>query len=104
VIIVNLLFIAEAFNLKIETVVKWFILIIVIVFDPFAVCLLIAYNILIFKKNETLISLPESKTIEKIVEKVLEKPVNVIKEIYHEYKRGTKRSHNPDLADPNIED
>jgi hypothetical protein len=38
-------FIAEAFNVKIETVVKYFILIIVAVFDPLAVSLLLAYNI-----------------------------------------------------------
>ena len=97
-------FIAEAFNIKIETVVKYFILIIVIVFDPFAVCLLIAYNVITFRKEQIAIPSSESKTVEKIVEKVIEKPVNIVKEIYHEYKRGTKKSHNPDLADPNIED
>jgi len=93
-------FIAEAFNLKIETVVKYFILIIVIVFDPFAICLLMAYNVLAFRK-ETIIS---TSSEPKIIEKVIEKPINVVKEIYHEYKRGTKKSHNPELADPNIED
>jgi hypothetical protein len=44
-------FIAEAFNVKIETVVKWFILIIVSVFDPLAVSLLLAYNIVSSKKE-----------------------------------------------------
>lgn len=44
-------FIAEAFNVKIETVVKWFILIIVSVFDPLAVSLLLAYNIVSSKKQ-----------------------------------------------------
>jgi phage shock protein PspC (stress-responsive transcriptional regulator) len=44
-------FIAEAFNVKIETVVKWFILIIVFVFDPLAVSLLLAYNIASSKKE-----------------------------------------------------
>jgi cell division protein FtsL len=93
-------FIAEAFNIKIETVVKYFVLIIVIVFDPFAICLLMAYNVLAFRK-ETIIS---TSSEPKIIEKVIEKPINVVKEIYHEYKRGTKKSHNPELADPNIED
>ena len=46
-------FIAEAFNVKIETVVKWFILIIVCVFDPLAVSLLLAYNITSNKKEDT---------------------------------------------------
>ena len=44
-------FIAEAFNVKIETVVKWFILIIVSVFDPLAISLLLAYNIVSSKKE-----------------------------------------------------
>ena len=90
-------FIAEAFNVKIETVVKLFILIIVAVFDPLAVCLLLAYNISTNKKEEVA-TIVETKVIEKIVEK----PVEIIKNIFQEYKRGTKPLHNPDLADPNI--
>lgn len=93
-------FIAQAFNLKIETIVKYFILVIVSVFDPFAVCLLLAYNVLSTKKDSNTLSKDEIK----IVEKFIEKPINIVKETYHEYKRGTKKSHNPDLADPNIED
>jgi hypothetical protein len=87
-------FVAEAFNLKIETAVRIFILLIVIVFDPLAVALVIAYNNIINKNN----------IIEKQVEKVIEKPVTVIKKIFQEYKRGTKKEHNPELADPNLED
>jgi hypothetical protein len=90
-------FIAEAFNLKIETVVKLFILIIVGVFDPLAVCLLLAYNISANRKED---QTPIVET--KIIEKIVEKPVEVIKNIFQEYKRGTKPLHNPDLADPNI--
>jgi hypothetical protein len=91
-------FIAEAFNLKIETVVKLFILIIVAVFDPLAVCLLLAYNISTNRKEKEEAPIVETKVIEKIVEK----PVEIIKNIFQEYKRGTKPLHNPDLADPNI--
>lgn len=91
-------FIAEAFNVKIETVVKLFILIIVAVFDPLAVCLLLAYNISTNRKEKEEAPIVETKIIEKIVEK----PVEVIKNIFQEYKRGTKPLHNPDLADPNI--
>jgi hypothetical protein len=86
-------FVAEAFNLKIENAVRIFIILIVIVFDPLAVALVIAYNNLALNKKETI-----------QIEKIIEKPVEKIKEVFHEYKRGTKRSHNPDLADPNIED
>jgi len=42
-------FVADAFGLKIETAVKIFIILIVIVFDPLAVCLVIAYNSVIKK-------------------------------------------------------
>ena len=58
-------FIAEAFNVKIETVVKYFILIIVAVFDPLAVSLLLAYNIAANRKFD-------------------EKEVEVVKEIIKE--------------------
>ena len=92
-------FVAEAFNLKIETIVKYFILVIVLVFDPLAVCLLLAYNVLSAKKDNNILPKDEIN----IVEKLIEKPINLVKETYHEYKRGTKKSHNPDLADPNIE-
>ena len=90
-------FIAKAFNVDIETIVKWFILFIVVVFDPLAVSLVLAYNIASNRKsNDT--------TVEKIVEveKIIEKPVEIIKNIYTDYKRGTKKVHNPDLADPNL--
>ncbi len=40
-------FVAEAFNVPLNTVVKFFIFIIVIVFDPLAVALIIAFNGLI---------------------------------------------------------
>ena len=44
-------FVAEAFGMNIETAVRIFIILIVIVFDPLAVCLVIAYNS-ISKKQE----------------------------------------------------
>jgi hypothetical protein len=91
-------FVAEAFGMKIENAVRLFIILIVIVFDPLAVALVIAYNSLLNKKD----IIETEKPIEKIVEKVIEKPVTVFKEIYHEYKRGTKKNHNPEIADPNV--
>jgi hypothetical protein len=44
-------FVAEAFNIPLNSVVKFFIFIIVFVFDPLAVALIIAFNGLIGKKN-----------------------------------------------------
>lgn len=109
-------FVAEAVNLKIETTVRIFILLIVIVFDPLAVALIIAYNNILReapqkkinpvtepqKNNVTEKSVDRiiEKIIEKPVERIVEKPVKIVE--YHEYKRGTKAGHNPNLADPNI--
>ena len=92
-------FVAEAFGMNIETAVRIFIILIVIVFDPLAVCLVIAYNS-ISKKQEKI----EKKEIiqEEKIEKIIEKPIEKLKIIYRDFKRGTKQKHNPDLADPNI--
>ena len=88
-------FVAEAFGMKIETAVKIFIILIVIVFDPLAVCLVIAYNSLNKKQYKI-----ESKEIIK-EQKIIEKPIEKIKLIYKNFKRGTKNVHNPEYADPN---
>jgi hypothetical protein len=45
-------FVAEAFNIPLNNVVKFFILLIVLVFDPLAVALIIAFNGLIMKSKE----------------------------------------------------
>jgi hypothetical protein len=45
-------FVAEAFGVPLNTVVKFFIFIIVIVFDPLAVALIIAFNGLLMKKKQ----------------------------------------------------
>lgn len=97
-------FVAEAFGMKIENAVRLFIILIVIVFDPLAVALVIAYNSIVARKSGAVIEkvIEVEKPVEKIVEKIVEKPVTVIKEIFHQYKRGTKKTHNPDSADPNI--
>ena len=93
-------FVADAFGLKIETAVRIFIILIVIVFDPLAVCLVIAYNSL--AKNNKTESNSEPIVVEKVVEKIVEKPVEVIKTVFENFKKGTKRVHNPTLADPNL--
>jgi hypothetical protein len=85
-------FVAEAFGLKIETAVRIFILLIVIVFDPLAVCLVIAYNSIIKKIEKQEIR----------IEKIIEKPIEKLKIIYRDFRRGTKPEHNKDLADPKI--
>jgi peptidoglycan hydrolase CwlO-like protein len=44
-------FIADAFNVDIDTAVKWFIILLIFVFDPLAVSLVIAFNSLFEKKE-----------------------------------------------------
>ena len=48
----TLQYVAEFFNTDIKTVVKWFTMAIVLVFDPLAVCLVLAYNSAVKKKEE----------------------------------------------------
>lgn len=45
-------FVAEAFNVELNTVVKFFIILIVIVFDPLAVALVISFNQLVMVKRK----------------------------------------------------
>ena len=69
---------------------KWFIIIIVGVFDPLAVCLVIAYN-----------SISNKEEIK--IHPIIKQPIKIVGDIYKNlYKRGTKKAHNPDLADPSI--
>jgi hypothetical protein len=53
-------YIAKVFNTDLDTVVKWFTLVIVLVFDPLAVALVIAVNFLLKQKIEEDV-LPEVK-------------------------------------------
>jgi len=85
-------FIADAFDVELKNVVKWFILIICLVFDPLAVVLVVGLNMMILdtltgqKKNQKpkIIKEPVEKPVEKIVEKpvekIVEKPVEKIVE------------------------
>jgi len=93
-------FVAEAFNLKIETAVRIFILLIVIVFDPLAVCLVIAYNS--FSKSEDIAIVKNDVKQEKIFKSPMEGLKVIYRDFAKDFKRGTKAPHNPDLADPKI--
>ncbi len=96
-------FVADEFNTTIQKVAKWFILILIVVFDPLAIILLLAYNIStnrtyeesdkdyeIYKKEVEKVekvektSPPESTSVENnVVEKVVEveKPIEKIVEV-----------------------
>ena len=60
-------FISESFGVPVDTAVKWFIFVIVIVFDPLAICLIIGYNMLVLKSNpvvkpKMIVETPKPKT------------------------------------------
>jgi len=57
-------YISRAIGVPLDTVVKWFILIIVLVFDPLSICLVLAYNFLI-KREEKEISMPVETKVER---------------------------------------
>jgi hypothetical protein len=101
-------FIAQAFNTSIERIVKWFILTIIIVFDPLAVALVLAYNISIGKKhnliNKEKIEI-QVKNIENINNNTKVNNFNFKKfyeDLHKTFKRGTKKVHNEPLHDPNL--
>ena len=98
-------FVADEFNTTIQKVAKWFIIVLIVVFDPLAIILLLAYNISsnrtyeedktdyeIYKNDKKVEEKPvetpisseksEPQIIEKIIEKIVEveKPVEKIVE------------------------
>lgn len=50
--IITFKFVADEFNLTMDKVVKWFISILISVFDPLAVCLLLSYNNIVFLEDK----------------------------------------------------
>jgi hypothetical protein len=86
-------FVSDQFNTTIQNVVKWFISVLIAVFDPLAVILLLAYNI---SSNKVYDTEEDTNVIEKdqpiddtvnkqsdpiVVEKIVEKPVEIEKVI-----------------------
>jgi hypothetical protein len=96
--IITFKFVADALGLDLNTTVKWFIIVIIIVFDPLAISLILAYNVAMSNKKEdpievateplptsTEVVLPPKKEIERqseiepdpiIVEKKEEETIN----------------------------
>jgi hypothetical protein len=68
----TLRFVSNLFNIEVETIIKWFTVIIVLVFDPLAVSLILAYNSLIKEKNKT----PKDSINNNLLKKII-KPFNV---------------------------
>jgi hypothetical protein len=45
-------FVADALGLSLDTVARWFIISIIFVFDPLAICLILAYNVAVFRRED----------------------------------------------------
>lgn len=45
-------FVADAVGLPLDTIARWFILMIIFVFDPLAICLILAYNVAVYRKED----------------------------------------------------
>ena len=72
----TLKFVANLFNLNIETIVKWFTIMIVLVFDPLAVSLILAYNNINQKKEKKGDIILEKENLKKEYINI-ENPINV---------------------------
>ena len=59
----TLKYVAKAFGVDMDTIVKWFTLAIVLVFDPLAVALILAYNSLIERKELTKAEKPKESAL-----------------------------------------
>ena len=74
------IYLARAFDTDVDTVVKFFILILIFVFDPMAVSLVIAYNVVVRKENVK--NLPVDKQINRYKRRMLQdNPKNKPKKI-----------------------
>ena len=45
-------FVADAMGVSLDTVARWFIISIIFVFDPLAICLILAYNVAVFRRED----------------------------------------------------
>lgn len=77
-------YISRAIGVELDTVVKWFILVIVLVFDPLSICLVLAYNFLNKREesNEKVTPIQSPPAKEPVWEVYGESPIN--KEVVEE--------------------
>ena len=64
--IITFKFVADEFQMTMNKVVKWFISILISVFDPLAICLLLSYNNIIFLENKKKNNIIEDKIVDNI--------------------------------------
>jgi hypothetical protein len=69
-------YMANVFNTDMDTVVKWFILLLIFVFDPIAVSLIVAFNITLFKDGKSTFGLINVQQKKPITNEDIERIVN----------------------------
>jgi len=73
-------FVADALGMTLDSVARWFILMVIVVFDPLAICLILAYNVAVYRKeDESVYDVPKNIEEQKIVE-FIEQPVVKLEE------------------------
>lgn len=55
-------YVAQTLGVPLDTIVKWFIVILVLVFDPMSISLFVAYNVILDKKQKNLETVPDAGT------------------------------------------
>ena len=69
-------FVADALGLPLDTVARWFIIMIIFVFDPMAIGLILAYNVAVYRKeDDTVYDSPIP------IKSTLEQPKEIVKDI-----------------------
>lgn len=58
-------FLADALHTDLDTVAKWFILSLIFVFDPLAIALILAYNVIVYKKDDGIGEVDPGISVEK---------------------------------------
>jgi hypothetical protein len=104
-----IVYIANTFNIPLETVVTYAILSIIFVFDPLAIALILAGNFLIAsRKKKPVLEIDNTDTIKKVLQP-LKKPVKLKKESTHKDKKTSiiqkiRSKRQPKIVEPKIQE
>jgi hypothetical protein len=81
-------FVADALGVSLDVVARWFIISIIFVFDPLAICLVLAYNVAVYRKEDATVydtsdskPLPEDTKPQKVLLKASEPEQVVEKQV-----------------------
>jgi hypothetical protein len=67
---------SKAINVPLDSIVKWFILVLVMVFDPLSISLLFAYNVIRVKEEtKEIVETPVIEEKVEVIEEIIEAPV-----------------------------